>query len=153
MYFPASAVCKPGFGGFSSSGCTACGPRGYGPDAAGTACVNCPAQQVGFTFFYRGEPVPYLSLPVARTEASSSADCVSEFAQIQYGWWFLSGASTDIPTATDLAACVAACESQATCMFLTFTYTGDVNPSSPESRSGTCKTALATELSAGQTTQ
>lgn len=150
------AVCKPGYGTTNiASGCSECGPRKYGPDAAGTACVDCPAQTIGFTFFYKEQVIPYTSLPVAKTEASSSADCVSEFAQIQYGWWSLSGAATP-HSANTLAACVSACLAYKTaastddCMFVTFTYTASAVASPPESTQGSCQLAITQDNSATQ---
>lgn len=126
-----TAVCEPGYGGASADACTDCAektPPGYGPEfRSSTECINCPTQTVGFSFFYKETLVPYQSPPVVRSAATSPADCVSQFAQIESGLWYLAGASnTATGTTVKLSACLESCRTSGTaCMFATFEYKGD----------------------------
>lgn len=141
-------MCAPGYGGNDVNKCADCATAaGYGPEfRADTMCITCPTQDIGFSFFYKGELIPYKSAPVVRSKATSPADCVSNYAQIESGLWYLAGASSEVATATKLADCVAACantENTDKCMFATFKYTQETVAGTPEDTTGVCSLALS----------
>ena len=119
-------ICKDGYGtpDANLNNCADCsildayGPRDRTP--SDQACVACPVSTVGFTFFYNGQTYPYTSPAVSRSLASAPSDCVAEWAQIEDGLWFLSGASAEAGGNANLAACQTACG--ATCHFLSYDY-------------------------------
>lgn len=117
-------VCKAGYG--SSTGnvanCADCSAtNGFGaPGRSGLACQACPTSSVGFRFVYNGQSMPYTSPAVSRSAASSASDCVSKWAQIEEGQWFLSGATA--ATGSTLELCQATCDGDSGCQFLSFNY-------------------------------
>lgn len=137
-----AAVCAPGFGGASASSCADCATAstpGYGPQQReDTQCIACPTQTAGYTFFYKGVRKAFTSPPVVRSAATSAADCVSKFAQIEDALWFLAGAATS-RTANRITDCAAACG--ADCMFFTWEYTGATG----DADAGTCLLALSAD--------
>jgi hypothetical protein len=75
----------------------------------------------GFTFNYNSSSNNYNPDPIARSGAESSADCLSSYAQLAQGNWFMGGNATLINGgASTWAGCVTACSE--TCAFLTFDY-------------------------------
>ncbi|WIA38818.1 hypothetical protein OEZ86_002099 [Tetradesmus obliquus] len=122
-------LCLPGYGktGKDNPGvkCDDCqGVRGYGPASRvdgdnPNACVLCPTQDIGFTFFYGDEAKQYKAAPVIKEAQTSAASCLSSFAQITSGLFFLDGAATPA-TASTIDECAAACNSE--CMFFTWNY-------------------------------
>lgn len=84
-------ICLPGYGDASPRGndcSTQCGGDAgatYGPagrDASAHGCFRCGAH-TGFSFDVLAKNQLYKPEIVARLGASSSADCLSEFAQVQ----------------------------------------------------------------------
>jgi hypothetical protein len=78
---------------------------------------------VGFSFDFLAVNQPFKPNPVARLEAGSAADCLSEFAQIEDAAWYMGGAAamayiTD--TASSFDDCVAACKTSTDCQYITF---------------------------------
>jgi hypothetical protein len=80
---------------------------------------------VGFSFDYKGDNQPFTPAPVAREGAESAADCLAEFAQIEDVAWYLGGTANleAVSDANTFDGCVAACQSNANCQYVTFNYT------------------------------
>lgn len=150
-----AAVCAPGYGGADVNNCEDCADAttpGYGPEfRSDTACISCPTQNVGFSFFYKETLIPYMSAPVVRSKATSPADCVSRYAQIESGLWYLAGAST-ANAATTLANCVTACNGDANCMFINFQYTATSVANPATDTTGTCTLATSGDTGTGWVT-
>lgn len=127
-------MCLPGFGGAAVCTATCGGGTGtsatYGPAGrlavgvdANPNCITCPSMGAtnGFTFNFNGTSNNFNPDAAARTGAESSADCLSSYAQLAQGNWFMGGTATLGPNgATTWAGCVTACGT--TCAFLTFDY-------------------------------
>lgn len=130
-------TCLPGWGGSASprgSNCsTQCGGESgatYGPpgrDSSTRQCFSCGAH-TGFSFDVFAKNQVYKPDIVARLGASSSADCLSEFGQIQDDAWFLGG-SVALTEATAAAgsnmtfdACVQDCKADDSCQYITYRY-------------------------------
>lgn len=83
---------------------------------------------LGYPFNYGGTNNAFTPAPVARTEASSSADCLSGYAQIAVDAWFMGDVTllTNVTAATstinNFADCVGDCSGDANCAFITFDY-------------------------------
>jgi hypothetical protein len=79
---------------------------------------------MGFTFNYGGQSNNFNPPAAARLGAETSADCLSSYAQLAQGNWFMGamGAALTNDTAETFADCVDACTIDATCVFATFDY-------------------------------
>ena len=67
----------------------------------------------------------WASPTIARLGATSSLDCLTEFAQLLDRSWFLpdNGVSTNVTSdVATWADCVALCPSQSTCQYVTYNY-------------------------------
>lgn len=121
-------LCVAGYGGNNCT--TSCGGgldnlATYGPAGrpSGEACITCPtmAADMGFTFNYGGVSNNFNPLPAARSGAESSADCLSSYAQLAQGNWFMGPTATlTNDTAASFTLCVSACGTS--CLFATFDY-------------------------------
>jgi hypothetical protein len=79
---------------------------------------------VGFSFDYKGVNKLFKPNSVARIGASSGADCLAQFAQIEDLAWYLPATTPGIVTITEgittFDDCAAACVGD--CQFFTFNY-------------------------------
>jgi hypothetical protein len=76
---------------------------------------------VGFSFDFEGTNQLFKPISVARTGASSGADCLAQFAQIEDLAWYLPATGlTAVASATTFDACALACTGD--CQFVTFDY-------------------------------
>jgi hypothetical protein len=85
-------LCAAGYGG---TNCTLCG-GGSGQQATygdgtllKTPCNLCPLPGTGFSYSFNGVSYPYPANVVSRSGAQGAADCLSQFAQIRPGTWWL----------------------------------------------------------------
>lgn len=110
------------------------GPVGREASTEGRKCLACPIS-TGFSFDYLAQNQLFVPETVARLGADSSADCLAEYAQIVDDVWFLGGdaALTTVETIgngttniTTVVECTEACSEDADCMFVTFSYDGQV---------------------------
>lgn len=121
-------VCAEGFGGPQCA--TPCGTgdqaSAYGPSGrpAGSNCIKCPSQTVGFFFNFGGMSQQYAPAVVTRPFADNTADCVNEFNQFGDTAWEVGGtvALEEVTEAKDFPACVEACKADERCQYITFDY-------------------------------
>lgn len=131
------AVCLPGYGGTpgaTGGGCpTACGGYGleatYGPAgrSAGTPCLPCSNKGVtyGFSFDWDKNNDVFVPRILSKQGASSPGDCLTEFGQLIDGAWYLplrSDVATFISDVQSFEACVALCQPNSQCQFVTYDY-------------------------------
>lgn len=139
-------LCDAGYGGSGGSDTTCttkCGGAvaSYGTPGreAGTPCTACSTQATGFSFEWMMNQDTYQSRAVAIDGAASAGECLSEFAQIVDGAWYiemgplpgmsqLTAFDTQSPanpvntntSANTHAECMSQCVGN--CMFATFDY-------------------------------
>lgn len=75
---PADPLCLP---------CSRPSQYGVAGRGTGSVCANCSTQETGYSFSWQLKNDIYPVNAISRDYASTSIDCVSEFAQIQDGAW------------------------------------------------------------------
>jgi hypothetical protein len=117
-------LCAAGHGGAT---CGLCG-GGSGVQATygdgtllKTACKSCPAPGTGFAYSFNGVSYPFAAEVVARSGAKGAADCLSQFAQIRPGtWWLESTGTTADSQPQSFEECASSCGNG--CLFATWNY-------------------------------
>lgn len=120
--------------GYSGQDCSQqCGgvatAASFGPPGRliNSPCVPCSSQgkTVGFSFDFNMQNDLFAPRTVARPRASSATDCLSEYAQVVDGSWYLPLSSSQGTSTTkevpSFAACVDICSATA-CQLLTYDY-------------------------------
>ncbi|KAF8066436.1 hypothetical protein HT031_002760 [Scenedesmus sp. PABB004] len=132
---PCPAVCPAGQGAANSgAACAPCASGTYGPDwrvAAELACVSCNGPANVYSFSYGGSLNVFNSTAVTPAGAALPSACVTGFAQVLDGKWYLnstpdanlvSGPTSSPNTHASLEACVAACTDN--CEYVSYNYAG-----------------------------
>lgn len=119
-------LCAAGFGG---STCAACGggsgaTYGDGSTLSKASCSLCPGPGVGFAYSFNGETYPFPAPVVARSEAKGVADCLSLYAQIRPGTWWLDSNGTTVDSQSNTwNDCFTSCGNN--CLFATWSYSSN----------------------------
>jgi hypothetical protein len=105
-------------------GGTARGSYGSATRAIGSACVSCPDQTTGFSFDFLALNRLFQPVVVSRLYADSPADCLNEFNQVVDAAWQMGGSAqmTNVAGVTTFDGCVAACNADSSCQYITFDY-------------------------------